>query len=451
MKVFISWSGELSKAFAEELARWLPKVFPDLHPFVSSLDIDSGEIWLTRMAAELKDTAIGIICITRKNMDSNWIMFESGAIFKSLGEANIFPILINLSLSGFRLPLSAFQAIESTKPGFTKLIQGLAKVSSATMTEDELLQKLERHWPEIQTAKHRLLTDDFRERNGWDHIAEELLLPVIYSQVMKSEWDNIFTCFNSVRDQNGGRLDGEIGLAEASLSRLTGKRNACKSALQLAREPGIYREWALLEFLLAGFSVGMRLEEMPEEFEYKFKKTTQSAFSGNAIMALWHLRENRVNEAGDYFSRLRDVPIVRHQDDYYRAVPMGLLCFAFGQQKRGEAYFDLIKSTLQSNVGYPFIPLTADYDRAFVNACIGYDQNSEPAPGTRELKGHVWLLQKFAEIIIDDTLIKDGLIAMSKNWKNPLTPASIIQKMNNFKKKFGTEAGSPYFVTRELA
>lgn len=54
--VFISWSGDFSKKFAEELKRALESdVFKeDIKCFVSTQDIASGEDWYKKIESELK-------------------------------------------------------------------------------------------------------------------------------------------------------------------------------------------------------------------------------------------------------------------------------------------------------------------------------------------------------------------------------------------------------------
>lgn len=94
MKVFISWSGEVSHKVALALHDWLPCVLNEAKPFVSSEDIRKGNRWLLDISKELATTRFGIICLTPDNLTAPWILFEAGALSKSLKDSQVCTLLL---------------------------------------------------------------------------------------------------------------------------------------------------------------------------------------------------------------------------------------------------------------------------------------------------------------------------------------------------------------------
>jgi hypothetical protein len=92
MKVFISWSGDLSERLAGRVRDWLPTVIQSVQPYFTPKDIDKGARWGTEISAELQQSRVGMICLTPENLESSWIMFEAGAISFAFSESKICPI-----------------------------------------------------------------------------------------------------------------------------------------------------------------------------------------------------------------------------------------------------------------------------------------------------------------------------------------------------------------------
>jgi hypothetical protein len=91
MGVFISWSGKNSISYkvAMLLRDWFPKVIQTVKPFLSAVDIDAGSQWTSQMFQALKETQVGIICVTRTNQAEPWINFQAGALAKAMGTGDL--------------------------------------------------------------------------------------------------------------------------------------------------------------------------------------------------------------------------------------------------------------------------------------------------------------------------------------------------------------------------
>jgi hypothetical protein len=150
MKVFISWSGKRSKALAVALRDWLPLVLQYVEPWVSDKDISAGDRWAQAIAGELEASNFGIICITPENLHSEWILFESGALSKSMLDAKVIPLLYGLELSDLSGPLSQFQAQKMEEIGVMEIVRSINKVSGTKTSEQIVDQLVPALWPRLQ-------------------------------------------------------------------------------------------------------------------------------------------------------------------------------------------------------------------------------------------------------------------------------------------------------------
>jgi hypothetical protein len=117
MKIFVSWSGKPSLAVATALKEWLPYIFNGIDLFVSSEDIRKGKRWPAEVSKELGATNFGIVCLTPDNLDAPWLLFEAGALSKSVAEASVFTLLTGgLRIGNIEGPLSHFQRIRVGNP-----------------------------------------------------------------------------------------------------------------------------------------------------------------------------------------------------------------------------------------------------------------------------------------------------------------------------------------------
>jgi hypothetical protein len=136
MKIFISWSGERSHLLAQTLHESLPLVLHYVKPWLSQADISAGDRWAQEVAKELESSNFGIICVTPENLNSTWILFEAGALAKSLQGGKVIPLLLGLEFSDISGPLSQFQAEKLGKAGLEKIVHSINQSATSPEPED---------------------------------------------------------------------------------------------------------------------------------------------------------------------------------------------------------------------------------------------------------------------------------------------------------------------------
>jgi len=165
MKIFLSWSGKLSNAIAESLRDWLPQVINAVEPWLSSEDIQKGARWFDEVGASLEQTQFGIICLTNENLASPWVLFEAGALSKSITQSRVSPFLIDLKNSDLTGPLSQFQTTLPTEGEVWKLINTINQsFPNGNAVPNAILQRsFKKWWPDLEAeidkhlATHRLV------------------------------------------------------------------------------------------------------------------------------------------------------------------------------------------------------------------------------------------------------------------------------------------------------
>ena len=146
MKVFLSWSGEQSRQVAEALRDWLPNVIQSIVPFMSEEDIDKGTRGYQEIAQQLNDSKVGIICLTRENINKPWINFEAGAISKTVEDTYVCPYLYKLEPTDLTGPLSQFQATMSDYEDTKRLLLTINKANEKLLISENKLEAAFNKW-----------------------------------------------------------------------------------------------------------------------------------------------------------------------------------------------------------------------------------------------------------------------------------------------------------------
>ena len=151
MKVFLSWSGDRSRAVAESLYRWLPSVIQTVHPWFSAEDIGKGSVWNSDLNAELAAHSFAIVCLTPENLSAPWLLFEAGALSKALTSAAICPLLVGVAPTDVQGPLAQFQSARAEKVDIRKLVGSInARLAENRLSEPLQDEAFEAFWPRLE-------------------------------------------------------------------------------------------------------------------------------------------------------------------------------------------------------------------------------------------------------------------------------------------------------------
>lgn len=162
MKVFVSWSGELSQKYAKALKEWLEQCIQSVEVFFSSEDIEKGENWQIKISGELQDTNYGIVCLTPENIDAPWIHFEAGALSKML-DSRVMVLAININFSDIKGPLKAFQATKFEQDDLYKLLKAINTTQEKPLSEEKLRNSFDAFWPQFKSKIEEIKNDSANE------------------------------------------------------------------------------------------------------------------------------------------------------------------------------------------------------------------------------------------------------------------------------------------------
>lgn len=182
MKIFISWSGNRSKFIAEGLKSWLKQVIQATEPWIS-IDIDKGSRWSLDISNALEESSVGIICLDKSNLNSNWILFEAGALSK-MQDSLVCTLLLDLKPTDIEPPLSQFQTTSFNKKEIKELLfsinERVKKVEGKTISNTDLEEVFNINWPKLESVFEKALisTKEEKEIRTQRELVEEILRTV---------------------------------------------------------------------------------------------------------------------------------------------------------------------------------------------------------------------------------------------------------------------------------
>ncbi|MBI3770413.1 MAG: toll/interleukin-1 receptor domain-containing protein [Deltaproteobacteria bacterium] len=183
MKVFISWSGDRSRAVADVLRRWFPSVLQAVRPYFSPDDVAKGSRWSSEIAKELEGSRVGLLVITPENQEAPWLLFEAGALAKNLDRSKVCPLLFGgMEPTDVKGPLVQFQAAQFSKDEMKRVIKMMnGDLAESALLPDVLDSVFEMWWPKLEEQVARELegsdeSDDEARRSERDLLEEVLAL-----------------------------------------------------------------------------------------------------------------------------------------------------------------------------------------------------------------------------------------------------------------------------------
>lgn len=154
-KVFISWSGDRSKQLGAAIRAWLPKVLQSVEVYFSDTDIEVGSRWYNEIVDALEKSDAGLVILTPENITRQWIMFEAGAIARSVERGRVCPILFGLKKSDLKGPLGFFQSAEFVEDDFRKLLRTL---NSGRLSEADFSDVFDTWWHKLEEKVQGILS-----------------------------------------------------------------------------------------------------------------------------------------------------------------------------------------------------------------------------------------------------------------------------------------------------
>lgn len=209
MEIFLSWSGESSNSYAKELRRWLPMVLQFSKPWMSELDIEAGDRWSGEVSGKLETASYGILCVTPDNLNSPWLLFEAGALAKSVLDGKTTPLLFGVDHKDLTGPLSQFQAKKFSDEGVYDIVRSINKLHSDPIADEQLSEQHQALWENLSNRVSDIPAKQSnpRKKRSTDEILEEI---VKLNRSIEIKIDNYFDGKSRLNSQRNKEKSGFV-------------------------------------------------------------------------------------------------------------------------------------------------------------------------------------------------------------------------------------------------
>lgn len=133
------------------LRDWIKCALQASDPWISSKDLDKGSLWFSAISDQLKDTKVGIVCLTKENKEKPWILFESGALAKGISSNKVCTFLIGLTPADLKDPLAQFNHTLPDEESMKQLLSTINNELGEQGLEEKILdQVFSTYWPQFK-------------------------------------------------------------------------------------------------------------------------------------------------------------------------------------------------------------------------------------------------------------------------------------------------------------
>lgn len=152
MKVFISWSGEASKAAGLAIAQSVADVFTGVETWISAVNIQAGQQWFAELMKALEDSKFAIACITKRSLAAPWIMFESGALSAKFESPKLVPLMLDCGVQDLVDPLARFNGVLFDAESMHGLFMSINASVGSPLAPKALRAAFNEVWPTLEAA-----------------------------------------------------------------------------------------------------------------------------------------------------------------------------------------------------------------------------------------------------------------------------------------------------------
>jgi hypothetical protein len=146
---------------------------------MSDKDIEKGSRGLGEVAKALDAIKVAIICVTPDNLNAPWLLYEAGALSKTIDdETRLCTLLLGgLQIQDVKPPLGMFQATKAIeKDDFRRLIHTINRaVSEDPLLDQDLDSVFDAMWPQLEQTLTALPPPTKMVSRSQQEVLEELV------------------------------------------------------------------------------------------------------------------------------------------------------------------------------------------------------------------------------------------------------------------------------------